>query len=159
MDRGEAIEPYAGSGMITPSAEGRLGARYDQLQDQWSGPTPGADWIGWHKDVEMDDVKLRYVENLGKDLYDYGLYSKQSRMMSRKAYLNGSDEFLYQGPPVGRSGIYTNMKNMARGNHQRNIGDITVNTARGQNYATNSEVYYNDDRQGAIMSLLNSMME
>ena len=159
MDRGESIEPYAGSSMMTPTGAGRLDGRYDQLQGQWSGPTPGPDWIGWHKDVEMDDVKLQYVENLGKDIYDYGLYSKQSRMMSRKAYMEGSDEFMYQGPPVGRSAIYTQMKNMARGNHQRNIGDVQVNTARGQNYATNSEIYYNDNRQGAIMSLLNNMME
>ena len=126
------------------------------LSENWSGPTPGPDWIGWHKDVEIDDVKLRYVENLGKDLYDYGLYTKQSRMMSRKAYMQGSDEFLYQGPPVGRSSIYAEMKHMAKGGHQRSIGDIVVNQS-GYG-ATSSQINYNDNREGAIMSLLNSMM-
>lgn len=153
QDAGEPIMPYTSRTLTGPTTQVNLDAQYEQLMNEWSGPMPAPDWIGWHKDVEMDDVKLKYIDNLGKDLYDYGLYAKQHRVMARKPYLEGSDQFLYQGPSPGRSSVYSAIRSMGS-------SDTFVNTASGtHNTKTTSEFHYNDNREGAIMSFIKSWVD
>lgn len=55
---------------------------------------PGADWIGWHPSVDMEDVKLKYVENAGLDHHDFDLWGQRKRSLGRKPYI--SDELVAQ---------------------------------------------------------------
>ena len=49
---------------------------------------PGADWLGWHPSVDMDDVKLKYVEMQGLDHHDFDLWGARRRSLARKPYIN-----------------------------------------------------------------------
>jgi hypothetical protein len=49
---------------------------------------PGADWLGWHPSVDMDDVKMKYVEMAGLDHHDFDLWGARRRSLARKPYIN-----------------------------------------------------------------------
>ena len=49
---------------------------------------PGADWLGWSSSVDMDDVKMKYVESAGHNYHDFNLWGERSKMLSRKPYLD-----------------------------------------------------------------------
>jgi len=49
---------------------------------------PGADWLGWHPSVDLDDVKLKYVEMAGLDHHDFDLWGARKRALARKPYIN-----------------------------------------------------------------------
>ncbi len=49
---------------------------------------PGADWVGWHPSVDLDDIKLRLVQNLGEDMHDYDLWESREKGLPYKAYID-----------------------------------------------------------------------
>jgi len=49
---------------------------------------PGADWLGWHPSVDMDDVKIKYVEMAGLDHHDFDLWGSRRKALARKPYIN-----------------------------------------------------------------------
>jgi hypothetical protein len=49
---------------------------------------PGADWVGWHPSVDMDDVKLKVVQTLGEDMHDYDLWESRAKTLPYKAYVD-----------------------------------------------------------------------
>ena len=50
-------------------------------------PLPDSDWIGWREDVEMEDVKLKFVMDEGRDFHDFGLWESQVKALGRKPYI------------------------------------------------------------------------
>jgi len=51
---------------------------------------PGADWLGWHPSVDMEDVKMQYVEQAGLDHHDFDLWEQRKRSLARKPYIEPS---------------------------------------------------------------------
>jgi hypothetical protein len=49
---------------------------------------PGADWLGFHSSVDLEDIKLKYVEAAGLDYHDFDLWDDRERMLSRKPYID-----------------------------------------------------------------------
>jgi hypothetical protein len=50
-------------------------------------PIPGPDWVGYTPHVELDDIKLKIVEQAGESIYDYDLWPDRQRMAARRPYL------------------------------------------------------------------------
>ncbi len=48
---------------------------------------PGPDWVGWHPNVDLDDVKLKMVESLGLDMYTFDLWQNDKRRVAAKDFL------------------------------------------------------------------------
>ena len=48
---------------------------------------PGPNWAGWHPHVDLEDVKLKIVDNLGEDIHDYNLWESRQRELVRKPYI------------------------------------------------------------------------
>jgi len=55
-------------------------------------PLPGADWVGWHPHVDLDDIKLTVVNNVGLDMHDFNLWQGRERTLIRKPYIGSEDE-------------------------------------------------------------------
>jgi hypothetical protein len=53
-----------------------------------SVPLPGADWVGWHPSVELEDIKLKTVSTLGEDMHDFDLWPSREAQLSQKPYIN-----------------------------------------------------------------------
>ena len=49
---------------------------------------PGADWLGWHPSVDLEDVKMVAVGMEGLDYHDFDLWGSRERALSQKPYIN-----------------------------------------------------------------------
>jgi hypothetical protein len=55
---------------------------------------PGADWVGWHPAIDLEEVKLKVVQNEGMDMHDFNLWPSDERSANRKLELDGGAEQL-----------------------------------------------------------------
>jgi hypothetical protein len=155
MDRGDV--PHPGSPVQVDEA--RLNRRFHDLQGYFSDkPLPREDWIGWHEDAELDDIQLRYIERQGKDIHEFDMWRSQSRMLARKPYLDGSENFMYQGPGVGRDSIAADLFHMGRvGGWNPAPMEMNVFSSSGMT-GTYGSMYYNDDRELQLARGLNHVL-
>ena len=49
---------------------------------------PKADWIGFNPAVDLEDVKLKYIQSEGMDYHDFGIYPSRASYIGRKNYLD-----------------------------------------------------------------------
>jgi len=49
---------------------------------------PGPDWVGWHPSVDLEDIKLKLVMNMGEDMHDYDLWPSRAQTLVNKPYIN-----------------------------------------------------------------------
>jgi len=57
-------------------------------------PLPGADWVGWHPSVDLEDIKLKMVAESGQNIHDYGFYNTQLRELGGKPFLDKATQEL-----------------------------------------------------------------
>jgi hypothetical protein len=55
---------------------------------------PGPDWVGWHPAVDLDDVKMKIVQDEGKNAYDYDLWPDRLRAVARRPRIAKAAEAL-----------------------------------------------------------------
>lgn len=131
--------------------ESYLNEQYDQL-DMTQYPIPEPDWVGWNKDVDINDVKIKYVDSLGADFRDYDLWESQAKRVRRQNSLVNSHEFMYDAPMSDR-GMVSSML-LHSNPYSRLLNDkLVINTT--SDYNSRAELLYNDNRQSEIESLLN----
>ncbi len=51
-------------------------------------PLPGPDWVGWHPSVDLEDIKLKTVLELGEDMHDYNLWPSRLNSLAGKPFIN-----------------------------------------------------------------------
>lgn len=51
-------------------------------------PIPGADWVGYHPSVDLEDIKLKVIQNMGEDMHEFNLWPSRLRDMAYKPYIN-----------------------------------------------------------------------
>lgn len=49
---------------------------------------PGPDWVGWSPQVDLDEVKLKVVQNEGMDIHDFNLWQSDEKSAAGKPYLD-----------------------------------------------------------------------
>jgi len=66
---------------------------------------PGPDWVGWHPAVDLDDIKLKVVENAGLDMHDFDLWESDARAAVHREYLEDAAKELVEveTPKDGRT--------------------------------------------------------
>ena len=72
---------------------------------------PKVDWIGFNPAVDLEDVKLKYIESEGMDYHDFGIYPSRASYLPRKPYINeqlvtelNSSSFVNPMEALGRVG-------------------------------------------------------
>ena len=116
---------------------------------------PEADWVGWHEDVDLDDVKVRYVDHMGMDLYDVDMYNSKLKAQKRRTYLEGSEQALigsnYMLP--GRFSVISGIRNFATDNGSYGYADADINAF---SFGSQNRAYFNiqDDRRYEILRML-----
>ena len=56
-------------------------------------PLPGPDWIGWHPMTDMNDIKLKVIQNRQENPIDYDIWSDQERLLARRPQVaEGADQ-------------------------------------------------------------------
>lgn len=120
---------------------------YDLQSGGLGGPRPPVDWIGWRDDVSLDDIQLKYIDNIGAEIHDYGYWESQRRDLARKEYLEGSEEFLQAPPglsPFGAAGTLYQAAKLSP--DQRLPMETSAFMIEGSMQGGYGQMYYNDDR-------------
>lgn len=73
---------------------------------QASENLPAEDWIGWRADVDLEDVKLKYLIDTGREYHYYDLWDDRLRGLRRKPYLEESLEGVDPFQPLAESVTY-----------------------------------------------------
>ena len=120
---------------------------------------PDQDWVGWHEDANLDDIKVRYVEELGMDLYDVDMYNSKLRAQKRRGYLNGAEQALMQGQTVpGISSLQNLIRNTVNLEDPRYSEVTNVNIMQfGQQNRSFFEI--NDDRRYEMIRMMQNGYE
>ncbi len=157
LDQGD---PTLYTGSIASVSEQHLNRQFHNLQEyNYNNPMPSEDWIGWREDVNIDDVELRYIDSLGKDLHEYGYWHSQRRQLARKNYLQDSEQFLHDVPgpdPFSVAGqLYSAGRNafQVRSPNQSSAHSYNSFYSRGH-----GSFYMNDDRNEEITSGILSVL-
>lgn len=62
---------------------------------------PGADFVGYHPGVDLEDIKLKLVQNLGFDMHDFNLWPSNQMNLARRPFIN--DEAIEDLDPKNNS--------------------------------------------------------
>lgn len=97
MAEGQAIDPGAmeayedyvsdvGQAKVADYADFQ---RERSLRDYFRGrPLPRQDWVGFHPQVDLEDIKLVVVRNEGRDIHDFNLWESREKMLPYKHYID-----------------------------------------------------------------------
>lgn len=84
---------------------------------------PQADWIGYDPSVSVNDVKLKVVQNLGKDFHDFNLWESDVSSAARKPYLDdAANPLLNESPNIIREDILQSLTSIK-------MNDLSVDIA------------------------------
>lgn len=92
--------------------------RRTKLLSQMPG-IPGPDWVGWHPSVDIDDIKIKLIENMGADMHEYDLWPSRAHSIQNKPYIN--DEAIQPFLHMNQSSLEI------RGNLERLLNDNNIN--------------------------------
>ena len=120
------------------------------------GKLPGPDWIGWHKDVDMEDIRIKHIQNIAGELSDHDIWESQSRRVARKPYLEGSDVFLIESPPPSRSSIRRNLNNFIKKNTGIEFSNFNITESNRPYNNSTATIEYNDLRYEEMLALTKS---
>lgn len=144
LDKGD---PTLWPGGNTDPNESYLFHQYKAMQEE---SLPPLDWIGYNKDVDIRDIKVRYVNELGRDMRDYGLWEQELKKAYAQPYLEGSTDSLPNTRYLGRGAILHNAGEVLHSGAA--APDITVQSIAGANSFIQLE--YDDRRESEIMRML-----
>ena len=124
--------------------ENYLKAKYYQQQ---TTDMPSEDWIGWHSEVDMSDIKVKYAEKYAQDIADYGVWESQVKKAEGQEFLEGSEGYI--GPPgtIAAEQIRSRLWNMSGNTRNRPSVSVFPSTS-----GTRAHMIYNDHRDGEIVS-------
>jgi hypothetical protein len=57
---------------------------------------PGRDWVGFHPAVDLEDIKLKIVQDDGKSMFDYDLWPDRMRAVARRPVVTQAAEELQE---------------------------------------------------------------
>jgi hypothetical protein len=114
-------------------------------------PMPRPDWIGFNPAVDLDDVKLKIVQQQGADIHDYGLWESRERMLARKPYINDEvvDQMFNMPPDAVRTKVYNVLKAYGVRNAQISVTSHAASSARND-----VSISYRDSRETEIEHFL-----
>ena len=129
--------------------ESEMIEKYHEISSSEQGKMPPVDWIGWHNEVDLNDVKLKYIQSLGKDIHDFDMWDSSRRRLARKPFLNGSENFVYKDPSLlGRGPTREVMSRLM----DVNLNNVSMHS---NNYGNSvAEVSYTEDMAGTLLQQL-----
>lgn len=113
---------------------------------------PSDDWMGWRADVDLEDVKLKYLIQTGRDYHYYDLWDDRLRSLRRKPYLEEAmsevNPFTELVPPISFADVYRNAA-------EAGIQNPTITLVRGLQPEISYDLEYEreDELKGHLREL------
>jgi hypothetical protein len=89
-----------------------------QLEDK---PLPGPDWVGWDPRVELTDIKMKVVENMGESLFDYDIWPQQQKAAARRPYLAEASDPVIEGSALSQQEVRSRVLQVLKANELEDI--------------------------------------
>lgn len=118
-------------------------------------PLPGPDWVGWHPSVDLNDIKLKVVEELGQDMHDFDFWQSDEQALARKPFINtqaaeAADPHGHMSESQIRSTLRELLSSHGVDNH-----DVTVTMYPSQKTQYNVDLDITQDRSEEAKKVLN----
>jgi hypothetical protein len=152
MDAGEELSMLSSAKPVI-NEEYMYSKLKEVSQEMKLGPAPKADWIGWHKDVDMNDIKIKYISSTGEDIHDYDAWASQVRNISRKPYLEDSELFMYNGYGPSRRSLRNSIIRKSATN-PLDSSRYLFNTSQGHGETSRAHLNYSDNRGAEMLQML-----
>jgi hypothetical protein len=117
------------------------------FEDESPLPAPPTDWLGYHPGVSSDRVKLKVVQELGKDFHDFGLWEDDVAAARREPYLDSAARELMAGNSADRDEITRSLR-------AANMTDLDVEVVRTGGSRTRIVFDVGANRTGELQSQL-----
>ena len=95
QDEGYSRTFWSQRGYNKNKSEGESYASYMRRQEmeEWKSKNkvPDANWVGFNPAVDIEDVKLKYIEEEGLDYHDFSIYPSRASYLHRKPYITDGD--------------------------------------------------------------------
>ena len=154
MDSGEKLSLMVADSRASVDAS-YMQSRVGEVEEYFvNKPLPGPDWIGWHKDVDIEDIKVKYVDNAGQETHDYDIWNSQVRRASRRPFLEGADLFMYEDQGPARNSMRNRVIRGMKNSTDLDFSRMLINTSHAPYENSRAEIYYNDNRESEILSML-----
>ena len=134
LDSGDPTAKMGGDSVLD---EEYLKTRY---YEQGQQSLPPEDWVGWHQEVDMDDIKVRYADRYASDLTDYGMWEKQLRKSMNQPFLGGSETFIPAPGILGSSNVASSIRGITGGSATSFVSSGRANTNITMNDGRDSEI-------------------
>jgi hypothetical protein len=124
-------------------------SRSKELQDYFTGkPLPSAQWVGWHPSYDLEDLKLKIIDSTGQDMHEYNLWQGRQRQLSRKPYVQETEEdinkFSKQDPIQITRAVETTLRDVL------GFKNLQVSTYPGPPGADDVQIEIQDERKNAM---------
>ena len=123
---------------------------YRQFYGMSPEPMPAEDWIGWNSDVSTDDIKVKYIDEMGKDIHDYGVWESQVRGLKDQPYLEDSTRFLWESGGIERGAISSDLHRLFGTGFQ----SPKLHVSGGQFSSSTVSLEYDDRRDGDVYTAM-----
>lgn len=128
---------------------------YRQFYGMDKSAMPSPDWIGFNQDVDLRDIKVRYVDSLAADLHDYGVWEQELRKAYSQPFLAGSEAVIREQLGGWRGAVSGNLSRMFHGpNSGPSLNVFTSNANMGS-----VQLDYNDSRHNEIERRLGGYLD
>lgn len=117
---------------------------------------PGPDWVGFHPHVDLEDIKLKLVQNLGEDMHSYDLWPEQERALRYKPYINNQALEELQQPAFTEHEMRDRLDSVFHARELR--GNYTTSQVYSLLGKNSVNINIEQDREGDIKELLRSRL-
>lgn len=112
---------------------------------------PADDWVGWRKEVDPTDVKLKWLESKGYDIHNFNLWESQQKMLARKPYLEGVEDAI--NVPLNNSLTSSFKQLFNKFKSDNNYTNYIINKNNNSYLNGKAVVIVNDNREDEIKKL------
>jgi|GEM_PF-2332354 len=119
-------------------------------------PDPG--WIGWNPNVDLDDMKVKAVQDSGLDMSDFNFWSDDVVSSSYLPDISpaGNDVFLHGPQFSGYQQMQQNIQAVLEG---QGLTDVEIRIMPNEQGNTNVKFNYEEDRSGELDNYFKENMD
>lgn len=135
-------DPRLWSGNVTSPDSNYLYQQYHQMN---KGNVPPVDWVGYQLGTDIRDIKVRYVNELGRDMRDFGLWDQELKKAYSQPHLANSTGVISSPMNIYTGSIASDISQILDENVPSQINVFGSNHSIGSTY-----LEYNDNRADEI---------
>lgn len=102
---------------------------------------PAINWVGFNPAVDLEDVKMKYIQSEGMDYHDFGMFPSRAGYLSRKSYITNET---VEG--LNETTFFNSLERLAKTNHTNNaFGAFNYNIGSPGSTSNRIDINYREE--------------